>query len=341
MCILNNCNHKEKYGRYCSKHKRIYLMDNNKIIINRWTNKSSDYLKKDIFENLMYIGGEHSLSLRDKKEVLFLELSNRINILLKYNIDIKKILQIQRKFKSILEGRLNNLRGEGYSNKKLCNNEVDFFSFETVDELNDKYFFSYKDGHEIIWFFDIRSFNKLIELKQPNPYTMEKIPNNVIRRSKKLTKALNLNKGDELINHEEIKKTKKQIIKQKTIDLFSDIEQSGYYCHPEWFLSLNIIRLRRLYRNLEDLWNYRLQLTNHQKSRICPPNGVAFNRRVNEVMNIPVIEDIQNLILNEIIKFQNAQSSEDKKLGYMYFIIGLGSGISQDCFNCHTWIAYC
>ena len=52
-------------------------------------------------------------------------------------------------------------------------------------------------------------------------------------------------------------------------------------------------------------------------------------------------EDIQNLILNEIIKFQNAQSSEDKKLGYMYFIIGLGSGISQDCFNCHTWIAYC
>ncbi len=58
-------------------------------------------------------------------------------------------------------------------------------------------------------------------------------------------------------------------------------------------------------------------------------------------MNIPVIEDIQNLILNEIIKFQNAQSSEDKKLGYMYFIIGLGSGISQDCFNCHTWIAYC
>ena len=48
------------------------------------------------------------------------------------------------------------------------------------------------------------------------------------------------------------------------------------YCHPEWFLHLTINYLKRLYRNLEDLWNYRLQLTNDVKSRICPPNGLAF-----------------------------------------------------------------
>ena len=33
---------------------------------------------------------------------------------------------------------------------------------------------------------DIRSFNKLIEMKQPNPYTMLPIPKEVIKRSKKL-----------------------------------------------------------------------------------------------------------------------------------------------------------
>ncbi len=354
MCILSECNNKSKnlYGEYCYKHRREYLIekvnfgiDNKKeyeiVNIERWTNKLSDYLKKDILTTLFHFGiiktiYKNSLS----KGELFILLSEKINSLKKYNEkDIQIIIKFQKGFKNGQVNRINKLRGEGFLNKKLCNNEVDFYSFETVDELDNKYFFSYKDESNFIWFFDIRSFNKLIEMKQPNPYTMKSIPKKIINRSKKLTRKLHLTKNEDLINYKQIKQTRKQIIKQKTIDLFSDIEQAGYYCQPEWLLKLSIVRIRRLYRNLEDLWNYRLQLTNAQKSRICPPNGVAFNRRVNEVMNCSVIEDIQNLILNEVIKFQNAHSPEDKKLGYLYFIIGLGSGISQECFESHPWIA--
>ena len=34
---------------------------------------------------------------------------------------------------------------------------------------------------------NIRSFQKLIEMEQPNPYTRDPIPSNVIKRAKKLT----------------------------------------------------------------------------------------------------------------------------------------------------------
>ena len=37
---------------------------------------------------------------------------------------------------------------------------------------------------------------------------------------------------------------------------------------------------------MEDLWNYRLQLTNEIKSEICPPNGLNFTTRVSDVENI-------------------------------------------------------
>ena len=54
MCIINSCSLKEKYGEYCYKHRREYLVDinTNQIIIEKWTNKSSDYLKKDIISTL-------------------------------------------------------------------------------------------------------------------------------------------------------------------------------------------------------------------------------------------------------------------------------------------------
>ena len=86
--------------------------------------------------------------------------------------------------------------------------------------------------------------------------------------------------------------TRKQLLKQKTIDIFSDMEQFGYGCNIDWFLKLNNRKLKNLYRNLEDIWNYRLNLSYETKARICPPNGVAFNipycrsKRINKLNTI-------------------------------------------------------
>ena len=47
-------------------------------------------------------------------------------------------------------------------------------------------------------------------------------------------------------NIENIERDRKEMIKQKTVDLFSLIEQHGYSCNIEWFLTLSLRRLKEL-----------------------------------------------------------------------------------------------
>jgi len=173
----------------------------------------------------------------------------------------------------------------------------------------------------------------------PNPYTTEPIPQNIILDVKEIIKSLK----DE-INYEDITeiiiRERKDAIKQKIVDLFSCIEQSGYTCQIEWFTNLSIRRLKELYKQLEDIWNYRSQLSNQMKRNICPPNGDIFGIPMTEVMNYSSKEDLQELIINETMKFTNAVSDSDRKLGFMYFLIAFGM-VSQQCYLAHVeWLAF-
>ena len=79
------------------------------------------------------------------------------------------------------------------------------------------------------------------------------------------------------------------------------------------------------------------QLSNEMKRNICPPDGQIFQTPIVEVMQYTVKEDLQELILHEVKKFTKAVSDSDRKLGYMYFLIGLGT-VSQDCKEAHEWL---
>ena len=39
------------------------------------------------------------------------------------------------------------------------------------------------------------------------------------------------------------------------------------------------------------------------------------------------------------MKFNNAVSDEDKKLGFMYFLLGMGL-VSRECYEIHQWIIH-
>ena len=228
------------------------------------------------------------------------------------------------------------LHGKCMYNKELCSNDTDFYTFDNIKDINDLFFFSYKDNNGFHWFFDIRSFDKLITMNQENPYNREIIPDNIKENANKLIDKLKKNNKYESLDIE-IKMNKKQSIKQKTVDIFSKIEQFGYECHFEWFLKLNIYNLKKLYRTLEDIWNYRLQLTQENKNNICPPNGLIYNIPLSTILSYTNIYDLQDIILNELNKINNAIDDSNKKLGYMYFLIGL-SEVSKDCFMAHQWL---
>lgn len=336
--ICNGCG-KVKYGGFCYKHRRSYLVnEKQQIDLNRFTSQSSDYLKKDIVKTISMITGKNPIKeISSKKNDLFKELVSLYANIHRYtDLDnLEKVVKVQRYYKQKNNQLFGTLRGDGFKNPIKCQNETDFFTYETYRELDPKYFFSYKDVKGFIWFFDIRSFLKLVELNQSNPYTREDIPENVISNAQKLSDKLQLYQPEE---PEVVFQNRNQRIKQKTIDVFSKIEQFGYECNFEWFLRLRRRELRNLYKNLEDIWNYRLQLTYEMKSSIAPPNGMVFTTSLQEVMCMDK-QDLQELILQEVLKFDGARTVPDKKLGFMYFIIGLGS-VSLDCHNSHPWLLY-
>ena len=332
----NQCKKKCMYGNYCNKHKKNYLVKDNIIIYERFTKKSSDYLKCDILSTLKIKNKKHyaTLEKNKKKEYYFDAIVHFIESFKKYND--KDIINIQ----SIIRRKnINNntkLRGKGYLNRKLCNNEEDFFTYESKEDIEDNYFISYTDGKNLTWGFDVRSFNKLLQFDCKNPYTRENFPNDFILKAKMVTKILK-NKNLKLNHNSDIAKERKNNIKQLTVDLFSEIEISGYDCNIQWFLDLDIRNLKKLYKILEDIWNYRAQLSQEVKNNIVPPNGIIFNTPVHNVERINNKRELQELIINDASKFKNAVTQSDKNLGFMYFLIGLGN-VSRECYLTYSWL---
>ena len=327
----NLCNHKCKYGDYCYKHRREYLIVNDTISRDRFTGLSKDYLKKDLIEYVKVKMGV-KIDISDKKK-LFDKVDKHINAINEYHVieNDKNIIKIQ----SLVRGK--NIRNK--LNELKCNNDEDFYTYEELKDIPKQYFYSYIDDKKFRWGFDIRSLDKLLSMNYPNPYTTEPIPQKIVSEVKQ--KINDLRKNNDYVDiSESIVRERKDAIKQKIVDLFSYIEQSGYTCQIEWFTNLTIRRLKELYRQLEDVWNYRSQLSNQMKRNICPPNADIFKTPMIEVMNYTCKEDLQELILHETMKFTNAVSDSDRKLGFMYFLIAFGM-VSPQCYQAHiNWLSF-
>ena len=334
----------QKYGKFDWKDRKKYLFDNENIIINRFTNKSSDYLKNDIIKNIIKFNKINDKkiinSLNKKKKIdLFYIIQDIIENFKKY--DINKIIILQSYIRRFLILDEIKLRGPAFLNKKLCNNDSDFYFMLSPQEIDNNYFFSYKNDNNIIWFFDIRSIYKLISLNQDNPYTRESIPENVKFNINKLIHKLN-NKNINISIDEEIIGNNIKQIKQKMVNIVSILNQFGYDCNINWFLDLDLILLKKLYRCLEDIWNYRIGINEYifqMKCRIIPPDGKLFTLNNYEIHNIQDIYEIQNYILNDVLKLLNTNLNDDKNLGCIYFLIGL-SEVNPICYNYHRWLSY-
>tara|TARA_Y100001970_G_C14178535_1_gene828477 strand:- start:665 stop:1693 length:1029 start_codon:yes stop_codon:yes gene_type:complete len=326
----NPCLRKIKYGNYCYKHRHNYLIVDGYISRERFTGFSKDYLKKDLLKYYREKMGKNSI-IPSKKE-LFNEIKGYISSLNSYYEEdkLKDIILIQ----SLVRGT--NIRNNLYNK---CNNDEDFYTYDLLKDIPQKYFYSYRDSCNIKWGFDIRSLDKLFQMGFPNPYTTEMIPPNIIDDVKNKMNKLKNELGYEDLT-DTIVRDRKDAIKQKIVDLFSFIEQSGYTCQIEWFTALSLRRLKELYKQLEDIWNYRSQINDEMKRNICPPNADIFKTPMIEVMNYTIKEDLQELILHEVMKFTQANTDSDRKLGFMYFLIAFGM-VSQPCYLAHIeWLEF-
>ena len=328
-CCKNNI-----YGNYCFTHRKNYLTKNDIILYDRFTNNIKDYLKNDIIKTLEYYNLSEYIKNKNK-DYYYNILKNHINSLLKYNDKIEGIKLIQKNIRKFNDNKNTRIRGPGFLNRDICTNDEDFFTYESKYGIEDKYFFSYKD-EKFIWCFDVRSLKKLLDMNMSNPYTRESIPNNIKINVDEIIK--NLKDKKICFSHDaDIIKERTQTIKQKTVDIFARLEQCGYYCNMEWFTLLSLNALKKLYRSLEDIWNYRTQLPHDVKCNMVPPNGILFNVPINNILSMTSKTELQDLILSDIKKFDNAITSQDKQLGYIYFLYGLCE-VSRDCYLTYYWL---
>ena len=70
------------------------------------------------------------------KILLFHQARFTRNFLNEKNINFLKGLQ--RKYTDI---KINFLKGEGYKDKMKCNNDTDFFTYDSISDIDKKYFF--------------------------------------------------------------------------------------------------------------------------------------------------------------------------------------------------------
>ena len=273
------------------------------------------------------------------------------NNLCKYHSQRKKIIY----FKEFNNKNINNQNNENNENNEIkqikyiqelfrkkilnkCVNTEDFYTLDNITDIPIKYRYILKDNNHS-YCFDIRSLNEYINNNNRilNPYTNTKIDQENLN---KIKNKINLYKNDINFNVKKDVLTKEQVYNQLVLSTFQKFENLQFIMDIKWFTSLNLYKLKDLYRVCEDIWNYRAQLTNEQKLKIVH-DGRLFTTPVNVVnkFNYTKFTYLKHLILDNFNKaVSQGETDNDKKIGAMLMLTGFVE-ISQDVLNAYPWLS--
>lgn len=271
---------------------------------------------------------------KKKKELedLLYEFYNKIS---KYYNNIDSIILIQRQIRKYQKE--NNVYGPAIYEKS--NNECDFYTFMPIEEIPKEYLFSYKDNKNFVYGFDIRSFEKLINSNSQNPYNREDIPKKVVNLYKKRLEYIK-NYDIVIEPFEEDILSPEQIYKNRVLKIFQTIDLLNTMAggtNPEWFHNLTIIQLKGYYKVLEDIWNYRAELTPTQKFDIVK-NKKMFTKRVNDVYYMNDENEIREVILKEIEKLLFTSENDVHRSTASYYVLIAFVEISNECAQAMPWL---
>ena len=281
-----------------------------------------------------------NLSCLGNKRTLYTRLLSHYKNMIYYNNNIDKVTLVQRVVKKRLFKLRHSYKGVGFFIKELCNNQTDFYSLSDIIDIPDKFFFSYRDIDNFVYAFDIRSFKKLIENGGQNPYNRRNLPEKAIVMMEKRLELMKRHKISIADDDDGIQLTEQQKLNMAVITVFQkidDLNTAAGGTDMDWFLNLPITHLKIFYKELEDIWNYRAELTPTIKSRIVPANNI-FKKSVNDIYHIHDINKIRYFLLEEIDKLvSSGLTDEDKNLGALWVLTTL-TMVSPDCASALPWL---
>jgi hypothetical protein len=200
-------------------------------------------------------------------------------------------------------------------NKDKYKNKTDFYSFDDIETIPLEFFFEYQEGTQY-FAFDIRTLHDYIASCNPiepvkNPYTHVEFPTETIEKVKKLHKKISKNiMATEY--KEDIKMSPEKQLEWRVLEVFQKINELGHYAEYKWFWDLNLIQLKKMYIELEDLWNYRLFLTQTQKQKILPQYYPFIQYSISVFNKINNLNDARKILIGEIDRFISLGKPEGK-----------------------------
>jgi len=312
-------------------------------------NEYMTYRKKPFYyvKDIKYTLGKQKIKHKGlKKEGLLKLLDNFYTNIRKLEKHNHSIILIQKNFREYIKNKMEKFKGPGNLNKNLCHNPEDFYTFETINSVPNNYFFSYRGNDKFIYWCDIRSLNSLIlntnnKDEILNPYNRQIIPKSVIENYNKRIKLLKHNKIS--IYHDKDELTPEQKFKARVLSIFQKIDLLNAMAggtDPNWFHNLDLHKLKEYYKQLEDIWNYRAQLTKIKQLEIVPEH---------QMFSIPLTfiqkfgpnkkRQLQNIILDEIdTLISSAETEENKSLGCYYVLIAFVE-TSYECAVSMPWLS--
>jgi hypothetical protein len=215
---------------------------------------------------------------------------------------------------------------------------------EPLTTIPTVFFFSYADAQKNCWAFDIRSLVTLFSQGQllQNPYTREVLPEATFIVFRKRMEWLRKRKYPVLYNPEE-NLTPEQEWNQRVLDVFMKIESMGYLLSTQWFHDLTARGQKTFYRNLFQLWTWRLGLSTAEKEEICPGHSLTTTRLFRHVPDDSprVYQDVfwwrkKNLFIIHTLVTRGASKSL-RALGALYVLMALVQ-VSEPAAEAYPWV---
>jgi hypothetical protein len=240
---------------------------------------------------------------------------------------IDAIKKIQKLIRCYIYKTIVSLRGPAYLKRKLCTNENDFLTGDTMQEVEWNQFFSFTDNEGFVFGFDILAICALINKCERgkdvlNPYNRKPIAGEVIQKLWRLVKLCNMTKMYVTTN---IRKPSAQpkSIQSRVTDIFMCFDSLGY-TNPNWFFELNNHMLCRFLRELSDIFFYRSQCSVEMRRQICPPSGDPF-RNFTQILygepnmyNMDMLRNVVVTIMENMIF--RALNDDAKMMGCSYVL---------------------
>ena len=257
-------------------------------------------------------------------------------------------IKIQRKFRNYLIKRFMKLMGPALKDRK-CVNDTDFLTFKSLKKIPFYQFYSFKDKDDFIYGFDICSiYNMLCENSYiKNPYNRKDLPKNVLHNIKKIVRLgrllklpLNIKIKNDINDLSYKKKTE-----LRAIQVFQNFDSMGFVTDSNWIMRLSRNRVIRYLRELEDVWNYRTQISPETKRNILPPNGVLFTGNLGHLVSSKSDLYLKNYILDCIEKLTTKGINQESRslggfyaLGTMTIVSSNATNSFHGCMNLFTQI---